>query len=611
MLIKKNSHILLIALVLLASASLGAFRLNQHGFWFDEINSLDNTHDYAATVQRYPEQMPAYFVILRGWLTLTGESEAAGRWGSLLLGLLALAVTYRLTVLLFSQTVGVYALCILGSTAFFLRYYREMRPYTLLALAAVASLYFFMRWQQMRRKRDALLWLLASLILVYTHYYAALLIAVQGVYFIGTAQLVLLRPRPRLMLLRSHILTLGVFVIIAGSLLPYLTAYITGLSRVTSGLYASVALTPEQALTSVAAMLTNDSIALAVLLCLIAVAKWRRYTGFVLLWGFFPTVFALLVNAFIFKIFAGPRYLLFIWPAFAILLALGIAQLGQWRKLVLGVLVLSGVAQVLANLPQSIPGTLNNPPWREMAAFIDARAAPNNLILVNMVDAVGLTGYREPMAYYFNRTARTANPILLDLPPYADSAALQAKARTATEVWIVTTDGSTNARGEAARSVLRDAGFAECRVWPYATERTFLSFWARVADARSVTFENGAVISAAPLNHVVALNGGTLEVALGLYTTQPLPLDYSLGLYLLDGSGRVVAQQDGPPAGSRTSQWKPGERYCDYRTLRLPDASGEYILRATLYDATGGARLALEQGGDALIALQRITIATR
>ncbi len=611
MLIKKNAYILLVALVLLASASLGAVRLNQQGFWFDEIISLDSINDYTATAQRFPEQMPAYFVALRGWMALTGESELAGRWGSLLLGLIALSVAYRLAASLFSRDIGLYALCILGSSAFFLRYFREMRPYTLLALAAVVSIFFFTRWTRTQRIVCAIVWLLASLILVYIHYFAGLVIAVQGLYFLATAQIDVISRR--VTFTQTHGITFGVFVLIAFSLSPYVASYTTGLGRVTSGQYSSYALSPAQAVSSMTAMLTNDSAALAVLLCLLAVATRRRFVGFAALWAFFPVVLVLLVNAFVFKVFAGPRYLLFIWPAFAILLALGAAQLGRWRNVALGILVLTGVAQVIADLPRTVPGTLNNPPWREMAAFIDTHAAPNTLILVNMVDAVGLTGYREPMGYYFNRSVHTANPTLLDLLPYPGSDALRAKAQTASEAWIVATDGTTNARGEVARSSLRDGGFAECRVWPYATERTFLSYWARIADTRNVTFENGATISAVPLNSVTTpiIPDSTIDIALGLYTTQTLPLDYSLGVYLLDADGRVAAQQDGPPAGLRTSQWKPGERFCDYRTLHLPDATGDYTLRAALYDPISGVRLALDQGGDALITLQSITIAAR
>ena len=87
----------LVTLVLLGSAVLGVVRMRELSFWFDEISSIQfATGDLMANFQRFADQMPAYFIVLRGWIILVGQSEVAGRWLSLLLGLLTLTITFRL-----------------------------------------------------------------------------------------------------------------------------------------------------------------------------------------------------------------------------------------------------------------------------------------------------------------------------------------------------------------------------------------------------------------------------------------------------------------------------------------------------------------------------------
>lgn len=59
---------------------------------------------------------------------------------------------------------------------------------------------------------------------------------------------------------------------------------------------------------------------------------------------------------------------------------------------------------------------------------------------------------------------------------------------------------------------------------------------------------------------------------------------YSLSV-VLTSSGQGVSQQDGPPASLATTEWAPGGRYADQRTLQVPCglAPGEYPLLMTIY----------------------------
>ena len=71
--------------------------------------------------------------------------------------------------------------------------------------------------------------------------------------------------------------------------------------------------------------------------------------------------------------------------------------------------------------------------------------------------------------------------------------------------------------------------------------------------------------------------------------------DYSVFIHLIDNDGRIVAQQDGPPAeGSYpTSLWSAAEIISDSHELQLPPslAPGDYHIRLGLYNPTDGIRV--------------------
>lgn len=80
-----------------------------------------------------------YYFSLGAWESLIGATAQTvpfiARLYSLLVGLLAIACTFRVGKLLFPGTrIGVYAACVMGTSAFFIDYLHEARAYTQFAL---------------------------------------------------------------------------------------------------------------------------------------------------------------------------------------------------------------------------------------------------------------------------------------------------------------------------------------------------------------------------------------------------------------------------------------------------------------------------------------------
>jgi hypothetical protein len=92
-----------------------------------------------------------------------------------------------------------------------------------------------------------------------------------------------------------------------------------------------------------------------------------------------------------------------------------------------------------------------------------------------------------------------------------------------------------------------------------------------------------------------AVSGTPLPITLYWQALKPGTRDYTVFLHLLNQSGNLVAQVDGPPQQDRypTSIWDSGEQIKDQHIMNLPAdlPPGQYRLVAGLYDLESGQRL--------------------
>ena len=152
-------------------------------FWLDEVWSIDIASRpiggvFDVMVNR-EANMGLYYLVLHLWLPL-GDGEATVRSLSAFVGIATIIATGVLGAHLFNRTVAVASTVMLATSTFLLTYAQEARGYTLIALAAVASLAAFVRMVERGEKRDVALWVAASTVLVYLHLLTALLIVAQA-----------------------------------------------------------------------------------------------------------------------------------------------------------------------------------------------------------------------------------------------------------------------------------------------------------------------------------------------------------------------------------------------------------------------------------------------
>lgn len=97
----------------------------------------------------------------------------------------------------------------------------------------------------------------------------------------------------------------------------------------------------------------------------------------------------------------------------------------------------------------------------------------------------------------------------------------------------------------------------------------------------------------------------TAQITLYWKSNGPSDKSYTVFVHLLDSTNRVVAQQDGIPAGGSrpTTGWVAGEYIVGNYTLGMPAQAspGGYQLEIGLYDAETGARLETADGQDRVL----------
>jgi mannosyltransferase len=351
-----------LTLTLLAAAAtvLRFLFLARKPFWFDEAFSVEisrlSWHDFARLLWWREANMSLYYVLLRGWLHF-GSSPFFIRSLSVLASLATLPAIFWLSRKLFDRRVGLIAVALLSCNAYHIRYAQEARSYALFVLLATLSSGFFVAVlrEPTPSRRSRWGYVLTSVLAVYAHFYALLLIACQwlsvrgfeGVR--GPASLPAIPPP-----IRRAWIWIGIAVL---PLLAFVAK--TGAGQIRwiqrPGIHDLLDYWEHLA--------GNDGLPLA-LLCTAArlaailplrgrlfrpAAGWNVWrVQFLLIWMIFPVAFALLLSM------ARPlflaRYFAFCLPALIILAAAGVASLRKaW---------MTGVC-LAAMLLLSLQGTLS------------------------------------------------------------------------------------------------------------------------------------------------------------------------------------------------------------------------------------------------------------
>lgn len=123
--------------------------LTAQSFWRDEVDALRfSAAPLASLLSSFTRpgwNGPLFYVWLRFWVALVGRSEFAVRYLSLALGVLGMALLYRLGREWFSPRVGALAALLTASSPYMVWYAQEGKMYALLCILAIGTLLVYHR----------------------------------------------------------------------------------------------------------------------------------------------------------------------------------------------------------------------------------------------------------------------------------------------------------------------------------------------------------------------------------------------------------------------------------------------------------------------------------
>lgn len=178
---RRRDGAILLGIVLLAAGS-SLYALGRKGLWYDEITSVQlaeqSWHTVWRSVTTYEMNMGLYNIILWAWLR-TGGGDGYARLPSVAFAVASVPLVWLSARRLFGARVAHTAALLLAVSGFFVEYAQEARAYSLLLLAVAVSMYAVVRIIETPAQRWVIVFIAATVVGVYAHFFMALVTAAE------------------------------------------------------------------------------------------------------------------------------------------------------------------------------------------------------------------------------------------------------------------------------------------------------------------------------------------------------------------------------------------------------------------------------------------------
>lgn len=377
----------MILLILILATILRLINLDQ-SLWLDEATQaiLSQNSIYSIIFQRGVDfHPPLSYLIMHFWIKI-GAFEIWLRIPSVIFGILTVWLTYKLAMNIFNKKIAMLATFFMAINPYHIYYSQEVRMYSPAAFFGLLSVFFLNLLLVKKQIHYSISYILSTSALIYTHYDGVFLIFAQLLF-----ALLFFRSRIKMFFLnQSAILILYIPWIpqLIIQLKNGLSAsdYLPGWENIlTLPFYKAIPLTFIKFSFgridldySMPFIVLITMILITILLVLIRSFRNLKDVNYKLIafWLFIPVISSLIIS---FKIpLNQPFRILYVIPAFCILLSLGIVSFGKLKNLFVGILLiisLSGLVLYLGN-PK-----YQREDWRGASKFILKNINENSQVI--------------------------------------------------------------------------------------------------------------------------------------------------------------------------------------------------------------------------------------
>jgi mannosyltransferase len=197
--------------------------LTSQSFWLDEAQAVHELHlSFGGMLSAWSAtewNPPLYLLIAWPWAKVFGTGEFGLRSLSALLGTAVIPITYLCGRELVSRRAGLAAGALAALSPFMIWYSQEAREYMLLAALSGMSLLLFARTWRSRSRRQLVWWAVFSGLALLTQYFAAFLIAAEGIALLYRART------------RATVVAIAVLALLEVALIPHVFSHIVHPAR--------------------------------------------------------------------------------------------------------------------------------------------------------------------------------------------------------------------------------------------------------------------------------------------------------------------------------------------------------------------------------------------
>ncbi len=606
-----------------AAFVLRVFRLEVQSLWYDEAFSVYLAHFDLATITARTAadiQPPFYYYLLHFWIALAGDSEFAVRFLSLFFGVLTIPLLFVTAHRLLDRQSARIAALLATLSPLYVWYSQEARMYTLITFLLLLSSYALWRALEQNDRRWWIIFALANIAAVYTHYFAFAIIAFQVLFVLVSS---FGFPGFRLSNLKFENLqrAIAAFAAILLAFLPWTPFVIARLGQDAS--YWRGALKLDEALRHIFINFTTGESVLE------AQAQWLAAGWLVvLLVGLlarlsvrvpfndptiqrsnaginFSVLYLIIPLTFLLLLFSrnpkfNARYLMIASPAFFLLLAVGLAHASRITH---HVLRFTFYALPFAFLLFTSAFAINNlyfdpaftkADFRGVARYIEKNIAPGEAIILT-------SGHLFPAFNYYYRGNAPQVRLPDDPTLNADHVLGYDSARVLNQtiagkpgVWVIQWQDEVVDPNGFVPMLLSTRGIeqkVDAAFW-----QVKLRHWTLTSNARFSAEPDPQIKREANFKNIVQLLGVTatptpadVGASFNLYwhTLEAMDEDYLVALRVRDAAGNLWGKLDRRPAGYNypTLRWKPGEKLFGAYTVPLFPGTppGDYLIEVTFY----------------------------
>lgn len=419
---------LIFAITCLA-AFLRIYQLGTESLWLDEATTyIISSNTLPSIIERTSNDVhPPLYYLLAHISLLAGNSEFTLRLPSMLLGVLSVPVLYLLTAKLFSPKEGLVSSFLLAISLMHIYYSQEARMYSMLMFLSLCSIYFFCLAVEYNKKTYWILFTFSTVLNIYTHYFGFFIFPIEILFYLLTGLSfsrqsqskypVVLKDAGQFKQFAINVLVVVLLII------PRIQIFLEqAASRV--GGEVTWGIGPSYLIPILFSRFTTFSSSPSILLLIlfvagiIAVLLHNKKQALLLgMWFILP----ILVSFYLSSVMPfQPRYLIFILPAFLILVARGITAIpplfisetshsGKKRKesksdstkkqVVFVSLIVFSLLLTSAGSLADYYSTAQKNDWREVSSVIEMNTQQGDVV-------VALPSYiSKPLKYYYNNSS--------------------------------------------------------------------------------------------------------------------------------------------------------------------------------------------------------------